>query len=665
MIVTALVMSLPVQAAVSFTVEAINKTEGGSTERVAPDGSFENNSKFPNINIVMAEYGAEINGETLLLTSDKGYSKEIEINHMFYDMGYDMSVVVKINNEDVTESGVYTLHIPAGFIARGGESNEAMELKWTYTNTTQQGGGEEKELALKSFFVNGEDMLLPNPALKSIKKGDPIEINIDPIPEAVMLSLVFTSPEGEIMRSMEIYKNDLNPNIEVDVESGRYKTVMGGGIEHKFLIGKEYTATIEGYNTTNKNGSSKTWGPVEVKFAGASEPYKFSDAKIVSVSPENGAEVTDITTPIVITFSAPVETVECVATTGGQGANQITMNNITSSADKTVWTISPGTSFWKNSDTDWTFMIKAKDAEGLVVEGTNGVEVNSYYTTIVGCFLAWPEVDIVPGTGMLEELYQFSIENSRGIGLSYNEIPYVVDADGNEVARVDMDSQVQYDASGRDITTLEGEVLAVKTVFNLNKAITEPGLYTLIAPRSSFAIGTEFDADFNRYMEIKYQVVKMPKVKVNVELANFAATSFEVLEGRDATVSLQPSEDWKLATLTLNGEDVTSSVVANAYTLKEVKEEASLVATYEFAHEVEIIETSGIVSVEDRDCTISTTDNGIQIENLKVGDVVKVYTVNGMSIAQMTASQDIMQISAPKGQVYVVVINCAAVKVKY
>ena len=666
--VALLASASPVQAAVNFTVNAMNSTADGATVKVAPNGSFENATKFPNINITMAEYGATVAGSTLSLTSDKGYSKDIEINSMFYEMEYGNDIIVKISNEEITESGVYTLHVPAGFLTLNGESNEAADFVWTYTNSNEQGGGDETQLELTSFTVKTTNMLGENPALDQITSGDPIVININPISEAVMLTLAFNDKDGNTIRRMEIYDNPFNTNIEVDPAAGKYKTAVAGKSVNKFFTESEYTAVITAYSSTNANNpANKVWGPVEVKFAGSSIPYKFSDAKFLSVTPKANSEITDVTTPIVVTFSAPVASVTCKASTGGQGATQTTMTDITSNADKTVWTIKPGKSFWQNSDTDWMFMIYAKDADGLVVEGTNGIEANSYYSVTYGCYLAWPEVNITPATGMLEELYEFAVtDETRGVGLSYNYAPYVVNADGVEVTRVDMNSQVQYDKNGRDISTLPmGDAKAVKSVFHLKQAITEPGKYTLIVPNASFAIGSEHDADFNRYMEIEYQVVKMPKQKINVELVNFAKTSFEVLEGRDATVSLQPAADWTLASLTLNGKDVTTDVVDNAYTINKVTEESSLVATYEFAHEVDVVETTGIVSVENHDYTISNADGFIQIENLKAGDVVKVYTVNGMSVAQMTASKDVMKISAPTGQVYVVMINGAAVKVKH
>lgn len=137
--VALLASASPVQAAVNFTVNAMNSTADGATVKVAPNGSFENATKFPNINITMAEYGATVAGSTLSLTSDKGYSKDIEINSMFYEMEYGNDIIVKISNEEITESGVYTLHVPAGFLTLNGESNEAADFVWTYTNSNEQG----------------------------------------------------------------------------------------------------------------------------------------------------------------------------------------------------------------------------------------------------------------------------------------------------------------------------------------------------------------------------------------------------------------------------------------------------------------------------------------------------------------------------------------------
>lgn len=657
------VMSVPAVAEpLTFDARVINYDAQSVMQKVEPGGSFENDSNFPNVNLTFSDSGVQKAGSTLQLTSDKGYSKEISLNSMFYDMGYSNDIIVSVGGENITESGVYTLHIPADFFTLGGNGNEAQDLVWTYTNTTSQGSGDEKELILKSLTVNGVDIMTTH-SLALLQRKDAIKVTIDPIAEAQMVTLDFKESDGSIIRSLEIYNK---VGSEANTETGEYSTSIGGYAVNKFLKDNTYRVTVTAYSTNNvSNPANQKWGPVEIDFQGTSEAYKFSTVKFQSVSPEPRTEITDDTQPIIVTFSGAVESVKCEATQGGQMASIVNISDVTSNADKTVWTIRPGSAFWKGSDGEWTFMIYAKDADGLVVEGNGGTEADSYNSVAYGCYMAWPEVDILPATGMVEELYEFSATEPRGIGLSYNAVPYVVNAAGEEVARVDMNSQVQYDAQGRDILTLEGDVTAVKTVFRLNNAITEPGKYTFIIPRSSFAMGTEFNSDLNRAMTIDYQVVKLPKVAVNVELVNFAKTSFEVLEGRDATVTLQPVDDWKLASLTLNGKDVTGDVEANAYTIKNIAEESSLVATYEYAQEVEIIETAGIVSVEGHDYSVSNNGEFIKIENLREGDVVKVYTVNGMAIAQFTASKDIAEISAPQGQIYVVMINNTAVKVRH
>lgn len=663
-VATAAVLSASAWAApLEFTANAINSNTSGVSEKVPAGGSFENATKFPNINLTPAEYGWTVNGSTLSLTSDKGYSKEIDVNHMFYDFGEwgGPDVIVNVGLENITESGVYTLHIPANFFTLDDNGNEAQELTWTYTNTASQGGGDEVTLKVNSLTINGADLMTTG-KLAQLQRDDAIEVKIDPIADAAMVVLTFKDEDGGIIRTMEVYDK---AGSTADPATGTYTTSVAGRAVNKFFNDKNYTLTVMAYSSNNVNNpANRKWGPVDIPFAGDSEAYKFSDAKFVSVSPDANSEITDVTTPVIVTFSSPVESVECTATTGGQGAETSTFTDITPNADKTVWTIKPGKYFWSNSGAEWTFIITAKDAEGRVVEGNNGVEEGSYYSVIYGCYLTWPEVNITPGTGMVEELYEFSVTEPRGIGFSYTSTPYVINAEGETVARADMNSQVQYDAQGRDISTLPmGDYVAVKSVFHLTTALTEPGKYTLIIPRASFAMGSQYDSDQNRYMEIEYQVV--PMVAVNVELVNFAKTSFKVAKDNDATVTLTPAADWKLASLTLNGEDVTEDVADNTYTLKGMTEDANLAATYEYAHEVEIIETTGIVSVENHDYTVSSSEEFIKIENLLAGDTVKVYTVNGMAVAQMTATQDTMEISLPKGQVYVVMINGAAVKVMH
>lgn len=641
-------------------------TEGG---KVAPGNPCENDEYFRNINITLPKYGLTVNNTTLKITSDKGFEGDAEVMTMFYDMEMSQDLIVKCSALDIKESGTYTLHVPAGFVTDGTSSNEAVDFSWTYTYTGgSEGPDTPAELVVKSVSVGGVD-IKTTPTLAAINPNDEIVVNIDPIPEAVMLEVRFKDKTNdEFIRTFEIRDNEYNKDVVAKPAEGYYRTLAGGDAVNKFYTGTEYGIIITAYSTINVgNPANIVWGPQTVTFNGGTEPYKYSPVTVESVTPENDFEVVDASQPIVITYSAPVTVDKIEASTGGQAATIVDMlPYATPNADKTVWTIKPGKAFWEGSTTDWMFMIYAKDENGLVVKGNSGEDAESYYQVTYSCFMGWPTVDILPASGMVEELYTFTIANTRGISLSYNYVPYVVNADGETVAKVDMNSQIQYDAAGNNINDVEGsDIKAVKATFHLAAPITEPGKYTLISPRSCYAIGTEFDADNNRYFETEYTVVKMPKAKVDVELVNFANVSFQVLQGKDATVALTPSADWKLATLTLNGEDVTKAVADNAYTIAAIEADAKLVATYEYAHEVETIQTSGVVDVAGKQITVANDGERISIEGVAEGDTIKVYTVNGMIIANTVAEQDIVKISCPTGQVYIVVINDKAVKIQH
>lgn len=670
---------------VSFTWNYTNPTEGQETPvqkialsaftlnqaggRVQSGGDVENDSYLQNINIELPDYGYKINGTTLRLTSDKGYDKELDVITTFYDNEFATQLIVKSAIMEIKESATYTLHVPAGFVTGDNEESEAAEFTWNYTYTGNAGGSDiPEELTVNSIKVANVDVATVK-SLAAINPGDEMVVEIAPIADAAMLVVEFQNiTNDEVVRVFEIYNNPYNPDITANPTEGYYRTVAGGSAVNKFYNDCDYRIVMTAYSTTNVNNpANSVWGPVNIDFKGETVPYQYSPVTMVSVSPESGTEVTDDAQPIVLTYSAPVEIVSAQASTGGQEAVVTDMlPYTTSNADKTVWTIKPGKSFWSSCANDMMFNIAVKDENGLVLKGDRGGDAESYFSFVFGCYMAWPTVKITPASGWVEELYSFTIADSRGAGLSYTSVPYVVNENGEKVATVDMNSQVQYDANGRDITTVDGkDVIAATATFHLDKAITEPGRYTLISPRASYALGTEFNAEQNRYFETEYTVVKMPKAKVDVELVNFAQVSFEVLEGKDVVVALTPSEDWTVASLKLNDKDVTSNVTNNTYTIAAIEGDATLVATYEYAHEVSTIQESGVVNVAGNEVTVRNDSDRISIEGVAAGDSIKVYTINGMVIANTVAEQDIVKISCPTGQVYVVVINETAVKIQH
>ena len=154
---------------------------------------------------------------------------------------------------------------------------------------------------------------------------------------------------------------------------------------------------------------------------------------------------------------------------------------------------------------------------------------------------------------------------------------------------------------------------------------------------------------------------------VNVELENFGKASYKVPQGSSTTITLTPSKDWKVATVSLNGKDVTADVKDGVYTLKEVTAESDIIATFEYAEEVALIETTGIVEMGERSLTVTSNGENIAISGVAEGDNVAVYTMNGMVIGQVavSAGKDEIRISAPAGQIYLVKVNDTAFKVRH
>ena len=638
---------------------------GDKSVKAAPGEAFESSEAFPNVNIAPEAYGAKVSTKVLRITGDNGYDSEVDINTSFYENQRAQEIVCLVEDLNIIQSGTYTIHIPEGFLTKGTKKSEAKQLTWTYTYKPSQSGGDDKELVIRSLTIAGTDLLTTR-KLASLTPGEELAVNIDPIEEAEMVRVNITDDAGNTIRNIEIYEGPTKDDV-VDRSTGYYKTSVGGFETEKFFVGTEYTVSVTAYSSTNVgNPANSVWGPVQYKFTGTSEPYVFSKATVVGTTPEDGFDVTDASQRITITYSEPVESVKCEYSSGGQMAVTGTFETIPN-ADKTIWTVIPGKTFWESSDTAWMFMFYAKDAEGRVVEGNTGKEDGSYYRATFSCYLAWPEPAIKPAAGFVEELYEFTATYPTGVNISWNYVPYLTDAEGNEVCKLDMDLSAfkYFDAEGNPIEGKVEDVKAVKMIFHLTEHVTTPGEYTMVFPRSCFSLGTEFEGEQNRAMYIDYKIVEMPVV--NVELENFGKASYKVPQGSSTTVTLAPAEDWKVASVSANGVDVTAEVKDGAYTLKNVTEESSIIATFEYAKEVSIVETTGIVEIGDRKLTVTCTDEYIAINGVAEGDNVAVYTMNGMTIGQMTVTdgKDEIRISAPAGQIYLVKVNGNAFKVKH
>lgn len=156
----------------------------------------------------------------------------------------------------------------------------------------------------------------------------------------------------------------------------------------------------------------------------------------------------------------------------------------------------------------------------------------------------------------------------------------------------------------------------------------------------------------------------------NLEVAidEYASASYNLAEGETVTVTVAPTDGWKLESLTLNGTDVTEYVVDNTtYEIPAITEDSKLVATHSYADEIQFYDlTSDVanIAIDGSDYTIGNEGQNVVISNVEPGDHISVYTVNGMLVASHEANNNVVKISLPAG-IYIIRVNNVTFKIQH
>lgn len=176
--------------------------------------------------------------------------------------------------------------------------------------------------------------------------------------------------------------------------------------------------------------------------------------------------------------------------------------------------------------------------------------------------------------------------------------------------------------------------------------------------------------------EIKSAITAMPEqaaapefISVKLNIDEYATATYRMVKGEESVVDLKAGDDWKLESLSLNGDDVTSEVSEQGlYTLPALNEDATLDATYAYAHDITYDYTTGVGNIEDCPYSLLKDGSHLVISGLNGGEQIAIYTVGGMKIASLdTVPADMHEASLalPEGQIYIVMINNTSIKWKH
>ena len=117
--------------------------------------------------------------------------------------------------------------------------------------------------------------------------------------------------------------------------------------------------------------------------------------------------------------------------------------------------------------------------------------------------------------------------------------------------------------------------------------------------------------------------------------------------------------NWKIDTILLNGEDITSQVTENDLLYLNIDRDSKLEIVMK-----DLSVTSNDVIENPQDIKISTLDNKVLIQNITTGERVNVYNVLGVLVHSVVVEAMDYEVQLPKGEIYLIQIGKKTVKLK-
>lgn len=195
--------------------------------------------------------------------------------------------------------------------------------------------------------------------------------------------------------------------------------------------------------------------------------------------------------------------------------------------------------------------------------------------------------------------------------------------------------------------------------------------YTVVLPQGSVA-HTENENLVNNEYSVKINGLAEDAVteyiSIDLTIDDFASATYRMVKGEPTVINVKGADNWELASLTLNGTDVTDKVTeAGLYEVPALDADATLDAKFEYAEEIQFMDlTTGVdtINVDGSNYTVGKDGDYVVIYNAAKGDLITVYTVGGMQMASHVADNDTVKILLPGG-IYIVRINNVTFKIQH
>ena len=129
-----------------------------------------------------------------------------------------------------------------------------------------------------------------------------------------------------------------------------------------------------------------------------------------------------------------------------------------------------------------------------------------------------------------------------------------------------------------------------------------------------------------------------------------------VTKGANYAVVIEAENGWKINTVTYDGQDVTEQVKDGVYTTPTMNASATLRVAFESVTNVRDARIYSNVKVYGQ-------GNDIVVTNVEPGDIVNVYTTNGIQVSSTVANSDRVSINVANNATYIVKAGGKTVKI--
>lgn len=161
----------------------------------------------------------------------------------------------------------------------------------------------------------------------------------------------------------------------------------------------------------------------------------------------------------------------------------------------------------------------------------------------------------------------------------------------------------------------------------------------------------------NMTIVVEWEYVTENPVWLTIKQAEGGCVKMEVSEWDTYRFNIEPSEGWRVHTVTYNGEDMTENVEADGLlVLRGITENAVLSIAFE-TDDVSVKQIGG------SKIRVYGTDNGIWVSGANKGESIHVYNEGGMLVKTLKADGGTTVIPVKKGHVYIVKSSGKVVKI--